>query len=212
MVIAIIAILLAILLPSLASAREAARAANCLANLRQMGLICQSYADENAGVGPAIGEPWGSPPNWALVIQQEAGIPGDDAALYRERSVLVCPTTAAGLRRGMTRTYAMNATGHAGAPGDPDNFDDAADPGHILFRAVTRPADRAVLVDSAVAFIPDNAPPPTRTSSTLDFRNASHVGARLGRVHAGGGFQAVRFDGSARIYADPPALWAEPLP
>ncbi len=50
-VIAIVAILSAILLPALARARAAAQRADCVGNLRQMGLATQLYADDNAGFG-----------------------------------------------------------------------------------------------------------------------------------------------------------------
>lgn len=46
-VIAIIAILAAMLLPALARAREAARKANCINNLKQLGLSFNIYANEH---------------------------------------------------------------------------------------------------------------------------------------------------------------------
>ncbi|HVM61736.1 MAG TPA: DUF1559 domain-containing protein [Verrucomicrobiae bacterium] len=49
----IIAILSAMLLPALMQPREKARRANCLSNLKQLGLAISMYAQENGGRCPA---------------------------------------------------------------------------------------------------------------------------------------------------------------
>ena len=53
-VIAIVAVVLAILVPTLASAREAGRAAVCLVNQRQIAMIQTLYAQDHRGEGPAL--------------------------------------------------------------------------------------------------------------------------------------------------------------
>ena len=95
-VIAVIATLTGLLLPALGKARESARAAVCQSNLRQGFVACRAYADENGGTGPAIGQPYGELPNWALVVQASSGRSGTTAAdLYTRTSVLVCPSAEA---------------------------------------------------------------------------------------------------------------------
>jgi prepilin-type N-terminal cleavage/methylation domain-containing protein/prepilin-type processing-associated H-X9-DG protein len=68
-VVAIIALLMAILLPSLASARERARTTECLSNLRQLSHGWHMYADENKDIslpGRYAKKPGGTdnPENW----------------------------------------------------------------------------------------------------------------------------------------------------
>ena len=55
-VIGIIAVLISIFLPVLGKARDRARRAQELSNLRQLGIACMAYASENRGLYP-IGQP-----------------------------------------------------------------------------------------------------------------------------------------------------------
>ncbi|MFZ4576347.1 MAG: type II secretion system protein [Phycisphaerales bacterium] len=212
-VIAIIAVLIGVLLPTLASARESGRSTICLNNLHQNMVICRAYADENKGRSPALGVPYGTLPNWALVIQSSAGVSGGTSGeLYAARSSLVCPSARAVYGDQMQRTYAINVSGHAGAVGDPDNYD-AAPGASIKFDLIQRSSDAVIFVDSAAAAIVGDAPPPTRTASVLDFRDPTHVATRLLLPHQKrAGFNAVFADASAKARRDVPAWWSDPLP
>jgi prepilin-type N-terminal cleavage/methylation domain-containing protein/prepilin-type processing-associated H-X9-DG protein len=60
-VIAIIAILAAILFPVFAQARESARMASCLSNMKQIGLSLRMYATDYDETYPNIYQGWGAP-------------------------------------------------------------------------------------------------------------------------------------------------------
>jgi hypothetical protein len=132
-VIAIIGILIALLLPAVQSAREAARRAHCLNNLRQMGLALHGYHD-TAGSFPPGG--WlrrpGEPMRWlawsALLLrhlEQQAlydslnlAVPYDHSANTTGSqvvlSVYLCPTS----RRDQDRVSGRGACDYGGIYGE----------------------------------------------------------------------------------------------
>lgn len=216
---AVIAIVMGLMLPTMRSARAAAAGAACKSNLRSAVLLCSAYAMDHDGEGPAIGQPYGALPNWALVVQRAAGVDGETPGeLYSNVSSLVCPAADHFYPMDMVRTYAMNGTGHAGeSMGDETDYDstDPAQYAAIRFDLVRAPSALALLVDAAVANFASNPAPPNRCASVIDFRQSAHVETRLGRWHAMGdemGFNAAMFDGSVRRFADVPESWLDPLP
>ncbi|XOV75417.1 MAG: type II secretion system protein [Phycisphaerales bacterium] len=155
-VVAVIAILVSVLLPALSRSRDAARAAVCTGNLRQMGLLTRAFATSNDGLTPALGVPWGRDPYWAIVLLQDSERVGDGPAdLYHEDSFLVCPTTDALEPADLTRTYAINVTGYAGQPGDKANFD--SEIAQIRFDRVRAASRTPLYMDSAIAPVADGA-------------------------------------------------------
>lgn len=212
-VVALVAVLVSLLLPALGAARESGRSAVCLSNLRQCFIACRAYADDHRGHGPALGRPYVSLPNWAIVVQESGGFSGSGGVEhFTTRSALVCPSVRAAYAREMHRTSAVNATGLAGAPGDRADYD--TELVHVGFDAVLFPSTIPLLIDSACLAQGPELPPPTRTASVLDFRNESHIGERIGRFHAGrrGAFNAGFFDGSAREQHEVAPGWLESLP
>src|SRR6187397_1320782 len=87
-VIAIIAILAAILFPVFAQAREAARKASCLSNMKQIGLALQQYSSDYDGLFP----PSQLPSSGANVSWPTMSFP-----YIKNEGVFVCPSGEASL-------------------------------------------------------------------------------------------------------------------
>lgn len=111
-VVAIIAILVAILLPSLARAREQSKAVVCSSNLHQLVVAVVMYADTHNGKFPTAGYSHGGQANdesksWVNQIAEEYGRDADIARCPSDRSrYWTQPLSDGRLRR---TSYASNA-------------------------------------------------------------------------------------------------------
>ena len=82
-VIAIIAILAALLLPALARAKEKAYLANCLSNLKQLGMTTTMYTGDNREQFPYSGRDWPQMPFVDLLKLYDPYISTNNRAFFR---------------------------------------------------------------------------------------------------------------------------------
>jgi type II secretory pathway pseudopilin PulG len=82
-VIAIIAILAALLLPALARAKQKAYVANCLSNLKQMGLTMTMYTGDNREQFPYSGRDWPQMPFVDLLKLIDPYVSTNNRAFFR---------------------------------------------------------------------------------------------------------------------------------
>lgn len=135
-VIAIIAILAGMLLPALGMAREHARSAKCMSNLKQIGVGFAVYAGVNDGFYPCVRWKAGVKTRWVAALSRYIGGSVEDPAVESTpgtgnritNKVLVCPAIGgsrnqlAGARRSdyvRTGSYGYNWMTFGPFHGDP---------------------------------------------------------------------------------------------
>ncbi len=137
-VITIISILTTILLPSLTRAREAAKNALCINNIKQLGIVSILYADENQGELPAAYNGDGStPPYW---FQSIMPFLTDES----NSEVFTCPSIQYSGTNQFPRNYGPNDEIIAHEGGSPTvDF-------RININSVIRPSDTYMYADESL--------------------------------------------------------------
>ena len=133
-VIAIIAILAGMLLPALNSARERARGADCMNNIKTLNQYNMDYASKyDDFLVPAVGSstyvysPYGNPTTWMYILAENAGklkVKRTDStftsgSLYNQLKEFFCPSVTTGQSAPMTvfASYEMGNYAYNGAFG-----------------------------------------------------------------------------------------------
>lgn len=224
-VIGIIGMLVALLLPAVQAAREAARRASCLNNLRQMGIGLHSYHDALGTFPPGGIEPWtplkpnGRQLAWSVFLlpyveqkplydrldtSKAYDAPENSAAAATVLSIYVCPSVPGGKKlqsgRGPSR--------YGGIYGERISSPNSPPKGVMLY-------DRAI----SIAEISDGTSFTLAVSEDSDFTDGQWINARnvfdqafainkapafendIRSKHPGGA-NALFCDGSARFLAE----------
>lgn len=104
-VIAIIAILAAILFPVFAKAREKARQASCLSNVKQLGLACLMYMGDYDQTYPCVDAPYDTSKTYT---KGKSGWANNLNGYVKSAAMFKCPSSANGSKVGVAEDYTYN--------------------------------------------------------------------------------------------------------
>ncbi len=171
-VVAIIALLISILLPSLGKAREKAKCAKCLSNLRQLGLAAFMYQGENNGFFPMAAGTQHHPEDYLWWQTTYTDQDRNSGALVPymggtfNKKAFICPSDP-GTRTSTTASpfsYSANCWIFVIVP---DTVPPAMNIGIVSIRyiAIRAPAEKIELVDEDWAAVDDNCWAPQNYSA-----------------------------------------------
>lgn len=109
--VAIVCVLAAMLVPMVSNMRKAARSAQCVSNLRQVGAALNAYANDNGGRYPRIHGKKSGETIWMSKAAPYAGMPEDSIGappLPRSAGVFVCPEFPPQARDARETSYRYN--------------------------------------------------------------------------------------------------------
>ncbi len=215
-VISIIALLIALLLPALTAAREAGRKLLCLANMRQIGLAINFYAEDNRGDLPrgrwdagngntsvnVYGSRW---TNRLAALYELGGRKNGGEWVFGGKSAMLCPSNEPAVARG-----SMNDSDQRGASyfgnGRLITPSDSLTTVHVKLSQVRQPSSRLLMsermgwwygnLDRAVSWDQANAAWFYSTSVSMDNNVTWGFGPLFGIQH-GSSINVGILDGSA---------------
>ena len=137
-VIAIIAILASMLLPALSQARERGKSANCISNLKQIGLLSMQYSGDNGDYIVATSvPPW---PSWHWWTGKRGLAAYTNVDDFRGEAGYSCPS--APVKANSVASYSANA--HIAS----NLYDEEAYNRYYKAGGVSRPSQRFYVFDS----------------------------------------------------------------